>query len=158
MISISIITESDDPRLVQIEKLFLEFYQYMKEKGISTGLPKGGEKVWMASINKTLKRFTRLVVASEGDTIIGFGHGMIRYAPDYLGGQKIGFVAHFFVSPKARTNGTGRKIAEELDAWFKELNVRSIELQVIENNETGMNFWKALGFKNDMMQLKKVCS
>lgn len=71
-INIFSITESDDARLAQVERLFVEFYQYMHEKGVKTPLPEGGEKLWLDAVRKTIKRFSRLVVATENDAVIGF--------------------------------------------------------------------------------------
>jgi ribosomal protein S18 acetylase RimI-like enzyme len=145
----------DDLLAEQLKQLFLDLHLYMKECGMKLSLAQDGEKIWVESVRKTLKHFGKLVVALEGDRLIGFGHGAMRLTPEHMGSEKVGSITYFYVSPDSRKNNIGKKIALQLENWFSASNVHSIELQVTSENFSGMHFWKALGYEVELMQMRK---
>ena len=147
----------DDPYLDEIIPLFVKLYDHMKDSGIIMPLVKDGEKKWRASLDNMVGgRFGVMKAALHEDKVIGFAHGLIRYAPDYLGALKVGYLTHIFVSPEFRGNDTGKILVESVETWFKSKNVHSFELQVLCDNTGGINFWENTGYKKELFQMRKV--
>lgn len=144
-----------NPLLDQVEGLFLQLYDFMARTGLMMPLVEGGQGLWRKSVEKGLGRFGCLLVALQKDTVVGFAHGMIRFVPEYLGGYKVGYITHTFVSPNSRGRGLGRKMVSELEKWFSDRDVHSVEVQVLSQNDQAAGFWEELGFEKELIQLRR---
>ena len=142
--------------LHQVEKLFVQMYEHMKDAGLKTPLIEGGEKLWRKSLEKTIGRFGKLILAVKGRDVIGFAHGIIKLSPDYLGGEKTGLITHVYVSPEERNTGVGGKMVNVLEKWFDDQNVQICELSVLSMNDMAISFWKDLGFMEKQIQMFKA--
>ena len=142
--------------LPQIEKLFVQMYEHMKDAGLKTPLIEGGEKLWRKSLEMTIGRFGKLILAVKDRDVVGFAHGIIKLSPDYLGGEKTGLITHVYVSPEERNIGVGRKMVNVMEKWFEDQNVRICEISVLHMNNMAISFWKDLGFKEEQIQMFKT--
>ncbi|MBL08960.1 MAG: hypothetical protein CL402_00320 [Acidiferrobacteraceae bacterium] len=140
----------------QVEVLFKQLYEGMEKQGLSLNLQNNGPQIWIRQLKKSLGKFQVLVIAEELGSVIGFGVGAIRLAPDYLEIKKVGLITHINITPEKRRNRIGRKIVHELEAWFSENKVDSIELEVLVNNESGEHFWGELGYQKNLIKMKKI--
>jgi len=148
--------DKDSPYLDSVQRLFVELFDYMSTSGLLLPLAKDGDKLWRASLEKTIGgRYAILVVARWGDEVIGFGHGTTRFSPNYTGGLKVGYITYVYVSPKSRVRGVGRQIVEALERWFDSKNVHSYELQVLCGNTIGIGFWEDVGYAKELLQMRK---
>lgn len=147
------------PYLDQIENLFGQLYEYMRTTGLQIDLVENGENIWRTSLEKMIGgRFSTLVAAVKNDTAIGFAHGTTRFTPDYTGGLKVGFITFVFVTPNLRIKGVGKKMIDKLEEWFRSKNVNSFELDVLCDNTSGIKFWEYLGYKRELLQMRKKIS
>lgn len=147
----------NDPYLDAVIPLFVKLYQHMEDTGMLLSLAEKGEEKWRISLDNMVGgRFGILKVALLNNTIIGFIHGVVRYTPDYLGGLKVGYLTHIFVDHEFREKNVGRRLVEELENWFKTKNVHSYELQVLYHNNLGINFWESVGYKKELLQMRKL--
>jgi len=145
-----------DPLLDEMEGLFAHLYQYMGGTGLQMHPADGGEKMWRKSIEKLAGgRFGMLLGAKSDEKLIGFAHGAIRYSADYLGGLKVGYVTHLFVIPELRSTGIGKKLLSDIEGWFDSKDVHSYELQVLCDNSLGIRFWENMGYKRELLQMRK---
>lgn len=154
-VQIKEILRKDDPLLQDAEQLFGAMYEFMAGNGLKIQLPPEGARKWIENISKGLGRFGVLYVATLNGITAGFAHGSIRLAPDYLGNVKVGVITHIFVREESRGKGTGEKLVRALEAWFREKEVHSVELQVLVNNERGIAFWERLGYPPELLQCRK---
>jgi ribosomal protein S18 acetylase RimI-like enzyme len=150
-----IVQLADDPALQAVLPLFTEMHSEMATQGMQLRLVPNGASMWLEGIRHGFERFGRMVVAEADGTVVGFAHGAIKLSPEHLGGERVGYVAHLFVLPAHRRAGIARALATHLNAWFAEKNVRSVELQVVRDNGAGAAFWKSLGYKVELTQLRK---
>ncbi len=143
-----------------VERMFGEMYEGMARQGLRLPLAVGGAERWRKGIAPGLGRFVVVVAAvavEDGvETVIGFGHGVLRLSPDYQGSRKVGLIAHLYVSPEARQRNVGRKLVAALESWFYERKVHSIELQVLCRNQVAIAFWRKLGFGDELLQMRKL--
>ena len=150
------IDSSDDRTLNHVASLFSEMYQYMEEHGLMINLTDDGPDKWINSLKRTLNRFSILVVAEDGGQPVGFAVGALSVTPDYLGNRKVGVVTHIFVRPEFREQKIATELLSKLEQWFKEKKVHSIELQVLAENDDAIDFWKRMGYENELYQFRKL--
>ena len=130
-------------------------YYHMDNSGRLPPLSQDGSELWIQQLQKTLGRLQALVVAQEAGNIIGFGVGSIRLTPNYLGNKKIGFITHIFIVPEKRIHGIGKQIVKKLEEWFSKNIVDFIELEVLVDNEVGIEFWKKAGYENNLIKMRR---
>jgi ribosomal protein S18 acetylase RimI-like enzyme len=150
------IIDPDDKILYQVDILFLEMYEQMTELGLMIPLDTAGVRKWMNSIKKNLNRFGILEVALKNDRLVGFAHGAISITPDYLGNKKVGVVTHIYVQPFYRMSKVGRQLLNNLEKWFENKGVHSIELQVLHENAAAIKFWDEMGYHRELLQYRKL--
>ncbi len=155
-ITLKEITDAQDPLLLQVEKLFELLYEQMSGQGLILPLAEKGAELWIGTVKKMINRMGVLIVALNEERVVGFANGTIRFTPDYLGSLKIGSITHIFVLEELRKSGTGYKLVDVLEKWFKSKEVHSIELQVISNNLNGIDFWKGCNYQEELIQFRKV--
>jgi GNAT superfamily N-acetyltransferase len=145
-----------DALLDQVELLFKRLYEFLAVSGMQMPMVEGGEKLWRQSAEKLIGgRFGVLVAAVKNGNAVGFAHGVLRYAPDYLGGLKVGFITNIYVDPTFRTGGIGRRLIDYLENWFRVKGTHSCELQVLAGNTSGLEFWTRCGFSCELFQMRK---
>ena len=150
------LTEESPDDWTQVEGLFREMYALMLELGMMLPLESGGSAKWLTTARNTAGKFGKVVVAKKNEKVIGFAHGMIKFLPDYLGGQPVGIVTHIFVEKDFRDKDVGAGLVSVLEEWFRQKRVHSVELQVISGNPDAMAFWKNLGFREELRQFRKI--
>jgi GNAT superfamily N-acetyltransferase len=150
------ITGKDSDLLLQVEKQFVEMYDYFSLKGLNISLIKNGEELWINSIMPTLNRLNKLLIAVYNDKVVGFAFGYLRFTPDYQGSLKVGSISYLYVSPDIRGKGIGSLLVKDLENWFISKEVHSIELQVIFKDKNAMTFWGKCGYNNsETIQFRK---
>lgn len=154
-IEIRELSNTDERLLTQTEQLFLNLYQHINSKGLLLPLIENGEKLWIESVKNTLGRYSILAAAIDNNYAIGFGYGMLKFLPDYLGGHKVGVITHFYIESEYRKKQIGKAICEKLSNWFVQQKVHSVEVEVAAINPEAEKFWKQMGFQHELVQLRK---
>jgi len=83
---------------------------------------------------------TRLFVAVDGETVVGFAHAT-------LSGEADGHILRLYVHPEHREQGLGRRLFEETRADLVEHGVDRLYAMVLADNDLGEAFYESLGFK-----------
>ena len=151
-----LIDSADTVLLDQIELLLPEMYLYMSQHGLTMPLADDGAAKWRRGAERTIGRLGAIAVACDGEKVIGFVRGVIRLGPDHLGSTKIGFVDHTFVAEGYRGQGVGRKLFTLLENWFRDSQVKRLELQVLCENKDAIAAWSAFGFAPELLQMQKT--
>ena len=147
---------SDNSDWIAVGQLFTRMYSGMAESGLMLPLVPGGAEKWLKTSQNTTGKFGLVVLAKEGGKVIGFAHGMIKFLPDFLGGFAIGSITHVYVEDHSRRSGIGKTMVNLLEDWFRARKVHSVELQVITGNPEAQDFWKKLGYLEELMQYRKT--
>jgi ribosomal protein S18 acetylase RimI-like enzyme len=155
MYAIKTISKTDTELLDQAEALWRAFYDGMSAQGLQLPLTGGGETLWRRSIEGALERSMHLLLAIQEDKAVGFALGSLRLLPEYLGSGVIGFVNGLYVEAACREEGLGRALSMALDEWFSSRKVSSIELQVLQGNQAGIQFWESMGFEAELLQMRR---
>jgi len=150
------LSHPDDQAFDQVKSLFSDMYIFMQEHGLLLPLAEHGQEKWIQTVKRTVQRFCTVQIAIIGDQIIGFAHGALSMTPDYLGNKKVGVVTHIYVKPEYRKQDIAAKLLSELEEWFDEQQVHSIELQVLVENTRAIEFWKQMGYRKELLQFRKL--
>ena len=97
-------------------------------------------KRWMKS------KDGRVIVALDGQYVVGFALAMIFSYPPVIKQKLHGYIDTVAVKKGFRRKGVGEKMVSDLFKWFKKRGMDRIELSVITKNKSGRTFWKKLGF------------
>lgn len=101
-----------------------------------------------------LDRNIKILVADQGDGLVGYGRFSIETAPTYAAVKKIGAVDDIFIEKPYRKQGMAKEIFKEALKWFQTKKVRNIELNVDSRNEAAIKFWKKLGFFDYKLRMR----
>jgi ribosomal protein S18 acetylase RimI-like enzyme len=89
---------------------------------------------------------SRVLVAERDGRAAAFGLATItRNLPMFLP-DRYGYLSDLYVAPALRRRGIGGRIARGLFEWLSAHQVLSVQLQYYDFNESGREFWRALGF------------
>lgn len=136
-----------------LESLWLAFYQDQKRRGMLLDLPSDAFTHWTKSYLPILGRFGCLFVAEKNREMVGFLAGRVRSLPPYFGGAQAGFISDVYVADADRGHGVGRRLVLLATRWFQELGVTRVELQVIVNNTPARDFYRQLGWSEELVQM-----
>lgn len=144
---------SDVSEIATLNRLLMKYHEnfdrYYK-------VNKNQRKLYSKYIRKLIRFKNSLVLVAEVDKkIVGFMYGEIKNRPPIMEGKKYGHLGDAFILREYRNGGLGGKLTKELIKWFKSKGVKFVELEVDMRNETGLNFWKRLGFKPFMVKARK---
>lgn len=148
--------DSDHSGWEAVGGLFTQMYSRMDEYGLLLPLTAGGAGKWLKTAQNTTGKFGIVILAKKGEKAVGFAHGMIKYLPDYLGGFPVGTITHVFVDDDYTRSGIGKGMVKMLEDWFRMKKVHSVELQVISGNLAAKEFWKKLGYLEELQQYRKT--
>lgn len=149
------VKDRNDKALDQVEDLFVEMYRHILDKGLKNPLVEGGERLWMDSVKKSLARFGALIVAEHEGKVVGFVHGLVRFLPDFLGGEKVGFVTHQHILKEFRGHGLGKELMESLEDWYRSKGIRQVELQANYYNQNSRKYLENTGYEYEIVQFRK---
>jgi len=150
------LSHPEDQAFDQVKSLFSDMYSFMQANGLQLPLTEHGQDKWIQTVKRNVQRFSTVQIASKGDHVIGFAHGSLSMTPDYLGNKKVGVVTHIYVKPEYRKQDIAAILLSGLEEWFDEQQVHSIELQVLAENRGAIEFWKQMGYHNELLQFRKL--
>lgn len=153
-ISIIALVDPADERLDQLVPMFEDLHTVMHAHGMMQTLAPDGARIWLRGVKAGLERFTRMVVAMEGDRVVGFTCGSIKLAPEYLGGGRVGHWTHLYVEAGHRRGGISRAMSDLLHAWFWEKGVASVETQVVRDHPSSVPFAESYGYAVEWTNLR----
>lgn len=142
-------------KLNQLSILFKDYYSELKNNGVVLDLVNEGEKLWLEGLKKSLGKTSVLVLVENDGHLSGFAQGNLKLLPDYLGSLRIGVVSHFFVEENARGGSVAAEMYLEMQDWFMQKSVHSLELQVLNKNIVAEKFWLKMGFSHELLQMRK---
>jgi len=141
-------TKKDIPQIIKLQcKLFDYHVKIDKYYKSSVDIRKGAKKHLLDIINK---RSIKIIVAEENNKIIGYFIGKITRSKPYAQPKKIGKMSTAFIDEKYRRNNIGHEIFNEYLKWFRQNNIKNIELNVDHRNKLGRGVWQKFGFKKFM--------
>lgn len=96
-----------------------------------------------------------LVVAVDGELIIGSGYARIDPSDPWLRFRTHAYLGFMFVRPDYRGRGINRLVLDELEAWAKSRGLTELRLEVYDDNAPAMKAYERAGFTPYMLQMRK---
>jgi ribosomal protein S18 acetylase RimI-like enzyme len=146
-------TEADLPVLAELWSHLDVFHRSLGLRFPHTS--EAGEK-WTNSFARTLGRFSFVWLAEKDGVPKAFLMARVKQSPAFLGGVQVGEISDLYVNESLQGSGVGTKLTELAMQKFSDLNVHSVEVQVLDGNEAGLGFWIKQGFNKDLTLVRKV--
>lgn len=147
------ITNND---IEEITKLYIEMYKEQKEMGMVYNF--NVEHLENLLIAKIKSRYNINLLIEHDRSVIGMVLGSLVKIPNKytLNNEKyIGFIEDLFIIKEFRNKDLGKKLFNTIEEDFKEIGIKYIELDVLEQNEIGKRFWESLGFNSVVKRMYK---
>src|ERR1700744_750382 len=88
-----------------------------------------------------------VIVAVEGDKIVGSGYARIEEARDYQKYTQFAYLGCMYVPPDYRGKGVNNLVLEALKAWCRLKGITELRLEVYTYNEPAIKAYQKAGFK-----------
>lgn len=139
-------TEADFPIICD---MYVKLNDFFYEMGYQLPQPEDVSQAYLNSFQRTLGRYTNSWVAEIESEIVGYILCRIKRVPEYMGGVLVGELSDMWIVPSARRLGVGEKLVRIAIGWLRELEVHSIEIQVLTKNEASWKIFDKMGFKEE---------
>jgi ribosomal protein S18 acetylase RimI-like enzyme len=154
-VRIHIVTDDQDPLVDQLAPLFEDLHASMSAHGMNASLGPEGARIWTDGARRGLERFGRLVLAVQDGVVVGFTYGVVKLAPEYLGGELLGHWTHLYVVPEQRRGGVAQALTTSLHDWFGQKGVKATECEVVHENLLSQGFVRSLGYRPELFRFRR---
>lgn len=152
-ISLRAANEEDLPL---IASLWGELDRFHRKLGLDFPEVENVEEKWLTSFKRTLDRFSFIWLAEREGQISAFILARLKQSPAFLGGVQVGEISDLYVGESLRGEGVGAQLVALAMQKFEELQVHSVEVQILAGNDQGLDFWQEQGFAPDLTQVRKA--
>ena len=97
-----------------------------------------------------------VIVALDGEQIIGSGYVRIRQASDYVQPSEYAFLGFMFVDPGYRGRGVNRLVMDALLDWAKARKLTEVRLQVYSENDSAIRAYEKTGFSPLVLEMRRT--
>ncbi len=95
-----------------------------------------------------------VLVATNGDEIIGSGYALIKEGKDYQKHTHYAYLGFMYVKPAYRGQGVNGLVLDGLIAWAKVQGITEIRLEVYDDNIAAKKAYTKAGFKGNMLEMR----
>ena len=107
-----------------------------------------GRMKWAKYLKEKYREIsTKLIVADEDGKIVGFMLCLLSPNAPIFKERKIGVISDVFVLEERRRKGVAKKMLDVANKWFRKNKVRSVRLNVANDNLEARAAWRRLGFR-----------
>ncbi|MBN2076323.1 MAG: GNAT family N-acetyltransferase [Dehalococcoidales bacterium] len=143
------IIEASEKHIPEITKLWMEFMYFNTDiEPFDTSGDNVLTQVETHLRKKIASDDSLVLVAMDDQKAVGYSISKITRMPPFSRGKTIGIIYDMAITASHRRKGIGKEMLESIKAWFKERNVKRIELSVVTKNTIGNSFWKEQGFQD----------
>ncbi len=150
------VNKDDVEILNELEGQFYDLYKSMEDKKLILKITENGGSIWRKSIESALNKTHLIVVALKNNKPVGFTWGQVNFCPSYLGSLLIGKWIAIYTEPNSRNLGISKQLFLEIEKWFIEKRVHSIEGQMLIENVHSLNGVLNMGFEKELYQTRKI--
>lgn len=130
-------------------------YHVLLDHRLPGSVSNGGRRYARRLYDKLTDEYARILVAVDGETVVGYVIGMVvELMPDLFEQEASGFLADIFVLPVYRQRGVGRLLIATLADWFRGRGLLHYEWHVAANNTDAIAFWREIGGEPLMIRMR----
>lgn len=97
---------------------------------------------------------TEVLVAVNGDEIVGSIYGQIRPRKDFFTTSHLGYIGFMYVRKNYRGQGVSQKLIDAISRWFDEQAIEEIILHVYAKNPRAIRAYEKVGFENHLIEMR----
>ena len=151
-----IFREASVEDLPRVAALWGELDAYHRQLGLAFPRVENPQEAWVKSIERSLGRFSFVWLAAQGDHLSAFLMARYKRLPEGLGAVFVGEISDLYVEERLRNQQVGARLVEKAMTKFRELNVHSVEVQILSGNTGALDFWHKRGFEDELTQVRLV--
>ncbi len=146
-------TSADLLAVVELWKELMDFHSNL-DSFFSRSLD--GHKSFRSWIEKELESDSaELFVAESSGELLGYIKTEISNYPPVFELKKFGVISDAAVAGEYRREGIGEALYRHAMNWFREKDIKRVELRVADVNHVALGFWKKMGFAPYMTTMFK---
>ena len=115
---------------------------YLKDNGYSEAAEESWKNVMMVWLKDG---HARILVAEDGDHLLGYMIGWVRENLPQLPPEKVGMIVEMTVDGHNKQGGVGTALLDEMKTWFKAQHITEIEVRVPRFQAIEQAFWRSVG-------------
>ena len=96
-----------------------------------------------------------VMVATVGEEVVGSGYAKIKKSKAYVLPEMHAYLGFMFVTPDHRGKGINQGLTEALIEWAKSRNIKEVRLDVYADNPSAIRAYDKVGFKKNMVEMRK---
>ncbi|MDO8592659.1 MAG: GNAT family N-acetyltransferase [bacterium] len=133
--------------LLGVVKMRLALSKYHEAFDNDFRVNKNAKKYYISLYKKYIySSKKKLLVVESKDKLVGFGSAHIAKKEPISRDKEFGHIRDMYIDKKFRRQGIAGEILNIFYNWFKEKNIKYIDLKVVCANKLGRNAWTKYGF------------
>ena len=142
------IKEAAEKHIPEIIKLWMEFMYFNAD---IEPIDSSGDKV-LTQVETHLKnRITSddslILVATDNNKVVGYSISEITRKRPSTRKENFGIIYDMAITADQRGKGIGKEMLDRIKAWFKDHDIKRIEISTVTKNTIGKKFWREQGFQ-----------
>jgi len=98
--------------------------------------------------------YAHIVVAVDGDKIIGSGYARIQSAKPFLQHEQYAYLGFMYVEPDYRGQGVNQLILDALKTWSESRGIYELRLHVYNGNAVAIRAYEKAGFEKHLLEMR----
>ena len=136
--------ENNVPAMVELWKEMMDLHKELDRIFTRTAT---GHEGWIEFITGHMSKEDSCVLVAEcASQIVGHCLASITENPPVITTKQYGLFQELAVTANYRRCGIGEELVKEMIEWFRNHDIKRIEVKVSVHNELSMAFWKKMGF------------
>lgn len=96
-----------------------------------------------------------VIVAVDGDLIVGSGYAKTIIASEYISPRKQAFLGFMYVRPEYRGRGINKLVMDDLLDWARTQGHSEVRLTVYSENTGAIRAYEKVGFEGLLLEMRK---
>ena len=139
-----------------IATLWKEFMDFHKARDPHFTRSSDGHTNFADFIRKHISSEDSCVLVAESDSnVVAYCLATVANAPPVFEDTRYGSISDLAVTESCRRQGIGERMFTAARDWFKQRDIRRVEIRMALSNETSTNFWRKMGFEPYLETLVK---
>lgn len=111
---------------------------------------------WLEWLDKLMADENRAILVAETDEgLAGYIHGTVDERPPVYEERRHGSICAICVGEDWRRRGVGQALVVALFEWFRNRGLAHVHLSAAACNPVSNAFWRAMGFRPHMVQMRR---
>ncbi|MBM7630931.1 GNAT family N-acetyltransferase [Geomicrobium sediminis] len=107
----------------------------------------------MELAESSVKNASNIYVAEQGQQFLGYIE--LAEQRDFFTNESVAYISAIAVTPKAQGSGAGKQLMKKAEQWCSERGHSQLVLDVFKANEGAVQFYKRLGFEEEVVKMVK---